>query len=80
MNTTPFPQVTPTVSATGPRHWLGRLADALAWLTPHSLLALVNRVGIAAIFWMSARVKSGLNGCQLSTRSVERKATLPHTC
>lgn len=57
MNTTPFPQVTPTVAATGPRHWMGRLADALAWLTPHSLLALVNRVGIAAIFWMSARTK-----------------------
>ena len=57
MNTTPFPQVTPTVSATGPRHGMGRRADALVWLTPHSLLALVNRVGIAAIFWMSARTK-----------------------
>ncbi len=57
MNTTSFPQATPTVPATGLRHWMARLAYALAWLTPHSLLALVNRVGIAAIFWMSARTK-----------------------
>jgi putative oxidoreductase len=42
---------------TGLRALLARLADAAAWLTPHSLLALVNRVGIAAIFWMSARTK-----------------------
>ena len=46
MNSTPYPQTTPTAPATGPRHWLGRLADGMAWLTPHSLLALVNRLGI----------------------------------
>ncbi len=57
MNTTPFPHVTPTTPATGPRRWLALLANALEWLTPHSLLALVNRVGIASIFWMSARTK-----------------------
>ena len=45
------------VASTGLRAPLARLADAAAWLTPHSLLALVNRVGIAAIFWMSARTK-----------------------
>lgn len=57
MSTTPFPRATSTTPASGPRHWMARLADALTWLTPHSLLALVNRVGIAAIFWMSARTK-----------------------
>lgn len=48
---------TPAVPGHGPRRLLARLADAVAWLTPHSLLALVNRVGIAGIFWLSARTK-----------------------
>ncbi|MFN7855600.1 MAG: DoxX family protein [Acidovorax sp.] len=53
---TPTTAQTPVpVASTGLRAPLARLADAAAWLTPHSLLALVNRVGIAAIFWMSAR-------------------------
>ena len=38
----------PTAPAKGPRVLLARLADTAAWLTPHSLLALVNRVAIAA--------------------------------
>lgn len=55
---TPTTAQTPVpVASTGLRAPLARLADAAAWLTPHSLLALVNRVGIAAIFWMSARTK-----------------------
>jgi putative oxidoreductase len=55
---TPTTAQTPVpVASTGLRARLARLADAAAWLTPHSLLALVNRVGIAAIFWMSARTK-----------------------
>lgn len=33
------------------------LADWLERLTPHALLALVARVGIAGIFWFSARTK-----------------------
>lgn len=58
MNTTSsFPHATPTVPASGPRHALTRLAGVLEWATPHSLLALANRLGIAAIFWMSARTK-----------------------
>jgi putative oxidoreductase len=45
------------VAATGLRTLTTRLADAAAWLTPHSLLALVNRIAVAAIFWLSARTK-----------------------
>ena len=47
----------PTPPATVPRMLWARLADAATWLTPHSLLALVNRVAIAGIFWLSARTK-----------------------
>lgn len=50
----------PTTSPTGPRArfaLVGQLTDAATWLTPHSLLALVNRVGVAGIFWLSARTK-----------------------
>jgi putative oxidoreductase len=47
----------PTPPASGSRALLARLADAAAWLTPHSLLALVNRVAVAGIFWLSARTK-----------------------
>lgn len=43
--------------AKGPRVLLARLADAATRLTPHSLLALVNRVAVAGIFWLSARTK-----------------------
>ncbi len=41
----------------GLRAGLARLAAVAAWLTPHSLLALVHRVALAGIFWMSARTK-----------------------
>ena len=47
----------PTTPARGPRVLLARLVDAATWLTPHSLLALVNRVAVAGIFWLSARTK-----------------------
>lgn len=46
-----------TPPATGPRMLWARLADTATRLTPHSLLALVNRVAIAGIFWLSARTK-----------------------
>lgn len=42
---------------TGPRSVFARLADIATFLTPDSLLALANRVGIASIFWLSARTK-----------------------
>lgn len=38
----------------GERNWARSLIERA---TPHSLLALVNRIGIAGIFWMSARTK-----------------------
>lgn len=41
----------------GPRALLSTLADIATTLTPHTLLALANRVGIASIFWLSARTK-----------------------
>ena len=47
----------PTAPATSVRTLWVRLADAATAITPHSLLALVNRVAIAGIFWMSARTK-----------------------
>ncbi|MDH4419246.1 MAG: DoxX family protein [Acidovorax sp.] len=47
----------PTTPTKVPRVLLARLADIGAWLTPHSLLALVNRVAVAGIFWLSARTK-----------------------
>jgi len=46
-----------TPPATGPRMLWARLSDTATWLTPHSLLALVNRMAIAGIFWLSARTK-----------------------
>ena len=46
-----------TTSARSPRVLLARLANAATRLTPHSLLALVNRVAVAGIFWLSARTK-----------------------
>lgn len=54
MNTTTPLMTSPT---SGLRGRLARLADAAEWLTPHSLLAVVNRTAIASIFWMSARTK-----------------------
>lgn len=36
---------------------LTRLRQLAERTTPHTLLALVNRLGIASIFWMSARTK-----------------------
>src|SRR3989344_3607318 len=47
----------PPAPAKGQRKLLTRLADAATSLTPHSLLAMVNRVAIAGIFWLSARTK-----------------------
>lgn len=37
--------------------WCNSARLLLERLTPHSLLALVNRFGIAGVFWMSARTK-----------------------
>ena len=54
MNHTPH---TPKAPASGPRALLARLADMVTLCTPHSLLALVNRISIAGIFWLSARTK-----------------------
>lgn len=54
MHTTTTPPLAP---ATGLRaHW----SDLAAWLTrltPHDLLALTNRIAIAAIFYFSGRTK-----------------------
>ncbi|MDP3227965.1 MAG: DoxX family protein [Acidovorax sp.] len=47
----------PTAPAKGPRAMLARAADIVTLGTPHSLLALVNRIAIAGIFWLSARTK-----------------------
>lgn len=57
MNITPTSLPTSTGEVPGPRSGLARLTDAAAWLTPHSLLALVNRIALAGIFWLSARTK-----------------------
>ena len=49
---------TPTTApAQGLRARWNQLADALAWLTPHSLLALAARFALAGIFWQSGRTK-----------------------
>ena len=54
MHTTPSPPLDP---ATGLRaHW-DSLAAWLTRTTPHDLLALVNRIAIAAIFFYSGRTK-----------------------
>jgi len=57
MTTTAHIPPVPTAPARGLRTLLARLADAANWLTPHSLLALVHRVAVAGIFWLSARTK-----------------------
>ncbi|MDD2547128.1 MAG: DoxX family protein [Burkholderiaceae bacterium] len=54
---TPAPDSTPASLLGKLRALTDRLAQALAWLTPHGLLALVNRLAIAGIFWLSARTK-----------------------
>jgi putative oxidoreductase len=41
----------------GPRGTWNKLADQLTGLVPHDALALINRVAIAAIFFMSGRTK-----------------------
>lgn len=46
-----------TPPAGGLRAWAARLADVATRLTPHSLLALIDRVALAGIFWLSARTK-----------------------
>ena len=58
MNPTPY-TTAPTTATTdkGPRMVLARVADFMTVCTPHSLLALVKRVAIAGIFWLSARTK-----------------------
>ena len=61
MNPTPYTTAATTAATAtrtqGPRFLLARVADLLTVCTPHSLLALVNRVAIAGIFWLSARTK-----------------------
>lgn len=37
--------------------WWERTANLLAHATPHALLALVMRLAVASIFWLSARTK-----------------------
>lgn len=39
------------------RPWTRSIAQALAAATPHDLLALANRIAIAAIFFLSGRTK-----------------------
>jgi len=41
----------------GLRGFLNRAADRLSALVGHDALALVNRVAIAAVFWLSGRTK-----------------------
>lgn len=47
----------PTAPTKGPRIWMARVAEGVTWLTPHTLLALVDRVAVASIFWLSGRTK-----------------------
>lgn len=54
---TTLPHAQPRTQHDGERPLTRKLADALAALTPHDLLALVNRVAIAAIFFLSGRTK-----------------------
>lgn len=57
MNTRPNSSTNSTGAAPLAARWVERLTDAATWLTPHSLLALVNRIALAGIFWLSARTK-----------------------
>lgn len=57
MNTTVSPLHDPAIAAKGVRGRWNAAADKLTWLLPHDLLALVMRIGIAAIFYMSGRTK-----------------------
>ena len=41
----------------GLRAFCSRCVNVATAVTPHTLLALVNRAGIASIFWLSARTK-----------------------
>ena len=59
-----MPTATPTSSspvsraaAASARSLFDRLGALLTRLVPHDLLALVDRIGIAAIFWLSGRTK-----------------------
>lgn len=44
-------------SEAGPRGWWNRAADGLGLLIGHPILALIDRVAIAAIFFRSGRTK-----------------------
>lgn len=57
MNTTTTTTPLAPAPLSAPHRLLARFAETAAWLTPHSLLALVNRIAVAAIFWLSARTK-----------------------
>ena len=57
MNAIPPASAIATVPDRGPRTLWNAAADRLTRLVPHDLLALVDRVGIAAIFWLSGRTK-----------------------
>lgn len=55
-STFPHPEIDLPAAAAGSA-WRQRALLLIERVTPHSLLALVNRLGIAGIFWMSARTK-----------------------
>ncbi len=57
MNALPPISAIPTTPDRGPRALWNAAAGLLSRLVPHDLLALVDRIGIAAIFWMSGRTK-----------------------
>ncbi len=58
MNSSSTPADTATIApSSGLRARWNRLADALVWLTPHSLLALAARGALAGMFWQSGRTK-----------------------
>jgi putative oxidoreductase len=54
MNT---PAIAATAMPTGLRHRWNSIADRLSGLISHSLLALIARFGIAAMFFLSGRTK-----------------------
>lgn len=47
----------PPTTDDGLRGFLNRTADRLTALIGHDVLALVSRIGIAAVFWLSGRTK-----------------------
>ena len=76
MNAGPMPtQMSPMPMASGPAAWLLTVTDALNQI-PHSLIALLARIGIGATFWLSGQTK--IEGLVIDPIGLNFQLGMPH--